>query len=42
VVVSQIATIDRTRLLEKIGALNKDLTEKVIEGCQMVISKRIF
>jgi mRNA interferase MazF len=42
VVVSQIATVDRTRLLEKIGTLNKDLTQKVIEGCQMVISKRIF
>ena len=42
VVTSQIATVDKTRLLEKIGKLNKELTERVLQGCQMVISKGIF
>ena len=42
VVTSQIATIDKTRLLEKIGTLNKELTERVLGGCQVVISTRIF
>jgi mRNA interferase MazF len=37
VVVSQIATVDKTRLLEKIGMLNKETTERIIQGCQMVI-----
>jgi len=38
VVVSQIATVDKHRLLEKIGTLNKEKREEVIAGCQMVIS----
>lgn len=42
VVVSQMATIDKSRLLEKIGTLSKDKIEKVIEGCQKVISLKVF
>jgi mRNA interferase MazF len=38
VVVSQIATVDKQRLLEKIGTLPKEKLEEVIAGCQMVIS----
>ncbi len=37
VVVSQMATIDKGRLLEKIGTLSKDIIEEVIKQCQMVI-----
>ncbi len=42
VVVSQIATVDKTRLLEKIGMLNKETTERIIQGCQMVIGSDIL
>lgn len=42
VVVSQIATVDKTRLLEKIGTLGQTITEQILEGCQMVISSDIF
>jgi mRNA interferase MazF len=42
VVVSQIATVDKNRLLEKIGTLNSKKVEEVIRGCQEVISLRIF
>ncbi|MBW2311425.1 MAG: type II toxin-antitoxin system PemK/MazF family toxin [Deltaproteobacteria bacterium] len=42
VVVSQIATVDKQRLLEKIGALSKEKLEEVIKGCQMVISLHLF
>jgi mRNA interferase MazF len=38
VVVSQMATVDKTRLLEKIGTLDKATTEEILNGCQMVIS----
>lgn len=38
VVVSQMATVDKTRLLEKIGTLGKATIEEVLKGCQMVIS----
>ena len=41
VVVSQIATVDKTRLLEKIGTLGQTTTEQILEGCQMVISSDI-
>ena len=41
-VVSQMATVDRTRLLEKIGTLGKKKLEEVIKGCQMVISMAVF
>ena len=41
-VVSQMATVDRNRLLEKIGTLSKENLEHVIKGCQMVISLAIF
>ena len=37
VVVSQIATVDKTRLLEKIGMLNKETIERILNGCHMVI-----
>ena len=42
VVISQIATVDKLRLLEKIGTLNREKTEEVIEACREVISLRIF
>lgn len=42
VVVSQMATIDKARLLEKIGTLDKKITERILKGCQMVISSSIF
>ncbi len=37
VVVSQMAAIDKGRLLEKIGTLRKDIIEEVVKQCQMVI-----
>jgi len=42
VVVSQIATLDKLRLLEKIGTLPKEKLEEVIAGCQMFINPRLF
>lgn len=36
-VVSQIATVDKGRLLEKIGTLEKQVFDKVRTGCQKVI-----
>ncbi len=37
-VVSQMATVDKGRLLEKIGTLNRQATEEIIRGCKDVIS----
>ena len=37
VVVSQMATVSKERLLEKIGALNADILEHVLKECQAVI-----
>jgi mRNA interferase MazF len=42
VVVSQIATVDKSRLLQKIGTLSKETIVQVIEGCQQVISLKIL
>ena len=42
VIVTQMATVDKTRLLEKIGTLDKDTTEEILKGCQRVISANIF
>ena len=42
VVVSQMATVDKGRLLEKIGTLSKENLEQVITGCRMVISVAVF
>ena len=42
VVVSQMATVDKTRLLEKIGTLDKETIGEILKGCQMVISSSIF
>lgn len=42
VVVSQMATVDKARLLEKIGTLDKETIERILKGCQMVISSSIF
>ncbi|UCF84479.1 MAG: type II toxin-antitoxin system PemK/MazF family toxin [Desulfobacteraceae bacterium] len=42
VVVSQMATVDKARLLEKIGTLDKETIKKILKGCQMVISSSIF
>lgn len=37
-VVSQIATVDKSRLIEKIGTLEGNKIEGILSGCQMVIS----
>jgi len=42
VVVSQMATVDKTRLLEKIGTLNQENLAEVVDGCRQVISLSIF
>ena len=42
VVVSQIATVDKSRLLEKIGTLDKETLTQVIDGSRQVISLKIF
>lgn len=42
VVVSQMATIDKQRLLDKIGTLEKESIEEIIKGCQMVIGMGLF
>ncbi len=42
VVVSQMATIDKIRLLEKIGTLDSQAIEEILKGCHMVISPSIF
>ena len=41
VVVSQIATVDKSRMLEKIGTLEKDEIEEILKNCQMVISQEL-
>ena len=41
VVVSQIATVDKSRLLEKIGTLEKDEIEEILKNCQVVISQKL-
>lgn len=42
VVVSQMTTADKTRLLEKIGALNPEKLIEVVDGCRQVISLTIL
>ena len=42
VVVSQMATVDKARLLEKIGTLNQNQLNAVLNGCRQVISLNIF
>lgn len=42
VVVSQITTIDKTRLLEKIGSLDKETVDEITEQCRRVISTSLF
>ena len=37
-VVSQIATVDKERLLEKIGTLGSVMKKKVLQGCQNTIA----
>ena len=41
-VVSQMATVDKGRLLEKIGTVGKKQLQQIIEGCQKVISISVF
>lgn len=36
-VVSQIATVDKSRLIEKIGTLESDIITEILSGCRMVI-----
>lgn len=40
VVISQMATVDKARLLEKIGTLSSDRRDEVIKGCREVIGPR--
>ena len=42
VVVSQLATVDKARLLEKIGTLSQNKLAEVVDGCRQVISLNIF
>jgi mRNA interferase MazF len=42
VVVSQIATVDKSRLLEKIGTLSEEKLTQVIDGSRQVISQKLF
>jgi mRNA interferase MazF len=42
VVVSQMATVDKSRLLGKIGTLPMKLIEEIVDGCRMVISMQMF
>jgi len=42
VVVSQMAAVDKTRLLEKIGTLSPEKTNEIVDGCRQVISLSIF
>ena len=42
VVVSQMATVDKGRLLERIGTIRHELQKEVIEGCQWVIDDGTF
>jgi hypothetical protein len=42
VVVSQMATVDKSRLLEKMGTLPMKLVEEIVGGCEKVISLRFF
>jgi mRNA interferase MazF len=42
VVASQMATVDKMRLLEKIGTLGKEKVEEVLEGCRRVVSRSVY
>ncbi len=42
VVVSQMAAIDKSRLLQKIGTLPSPVVDEIIAGCQMVLARKVF
>ena len=42
IVVSQMATVSKTRLLEKIGTLSRENLTMVVEGCRQVISLNLL
>jgi mRNA interferase MazF len=42
VTISQMATVDKSRLLDKIGSLPVKLIEEIVKGCRMVISLHMF
>lgn len=42
VAVSQMATVDKARLLEKIGTLSREKLVDVVEGCRQIISLSIL
>jgi len=42
VVVSQMSTIDKARLLQKIGTLPNSAVDEIIAGCQMVLARNVF
>ena len=39
-VVSQMATVDKDRLLDKIGTIENDYLDKILNGCQKIISRQ--
>jgi len=41
VVVSQMATIDKSRLIEKIGTLDRENTVQIVNSCQTIIKLSI-
>jgi mRNA interferase MazF len=42
VVVSQIATVDKSRLLEKIGTIGREKLAEIVEGSRQVIGMHLF
>ena len=42
VVATHMATVDKIRLLDKIGTLEKGVIEEILEGCRKVISSSMF
>jgi len=42
VVVSRIAAVDKTRLLEKIDSPDNAAVDKILDGCSRVLDKKIF
>lgn len=39
-VISQMATVDKGRLLEKIGTIEKNYLDEILNGCQKIISRQ--
>jgi mRNA interferase MazF len=37
IVISQLLTVDKSQLIDKIGALSKEQIEQILEGIQLLI-----